>query len=32
VAAALYLLGWLLFQTIIVHVVGADTFNSTLEA
>jgi branched-chain amino acid transport system permease protein len=29
-AAALYLLGWVLFQTVIVHVVGGDMFNSVL--
>jgi branched-chain amino acid transport system permease protein len=29
-AAALYLLGWVLFQTVIVHLVGRDMFNSVL--
>jgi branched-chain amino acid transport system permease protein len=27
---ALYLLGWALFQTVIVHLVGRDMFNSVL--
>ena len=29
-AAALYGLGWVLFQTLIVHVIGRDMFNSVL--
>ena len=29
-AAALYLLGWILFQTVIVHLIGRDMFNSVL--
>ena len=29
-AAALYALGWILFQTVIVHLVGRDMFNSVL--
>ena len=29
-ALALYLLGWILFQTVIVHLIGRDMFNSVL--
>ena len=29
-AAALYALGWVLFQTVIVHLIGRDMFNSVL--
>ena len=29
-AAALYALGWLLFHTVIVHLIGRDMFNSVL--
>jgi len=29
-AAALYALGWILFQTVIVHLIGRDMFNSVL--
>ncbi len=29
-AVALYALGWILFQTVIVHLVGRDMFNSVL--
>ena len=29
-AAALYALGWVLFQTVIVHLLGRDMFNSVL--
>jgi len=29
-AAALYALGWVIFQTVIVHLIGRDMFNSVL--
>src|SRR3972149_9630522 len=29
-ALALYALGWILFQTVIVHLIGRDMFNSVL--